>query len=131
VKKHAIQSIRQTLATLTEQKRQVKTQIQALKFDASGNRKPETGPERDELWRSYVWSVRPLARAAHLALGFLRGTPYLAMEPKCAEDDPPPLYGVLKALEKACGEDEALKVEWTLQRLRKLVEEAPMAQEAA
>jgi len=129
--KHAIKNLRQTLAELTEMKRQVKAQILGLRFDASGKRRPETGPERDQLWQGYVWSTRPLARAVHLALGFLRGTPYLAMEPKCAEDGPPPLYGVLKAIQNACGDDEALKTEWTLERLQKLVEEAPTAKEAA
>ena len=129
--KHAIENIRKSLANLTEQKRQVKAQIQGLKFDAAGQRHPETGPERDQLWQGYVWSTRPLARAAHLALGFLRGTPYKAMEPRCAEDSPPPLYGALKAIHAACGEDESLKAEWTLERIQKLVEETSAVKEAA
>lgn len=129
--KHAIKNIRQTLADLTEHKRHVKAQIQALRLDPAGKRRPETGPERDQLWQSYVGSMRPLARAAHLALGFLRGTPYQAMEARCAEDSPPPLYGVLKLIHTAFGEDEELKAEWTAKRIEKLVTEASAAQVAA
>jgi hypothetical protein len=53
-----------------------------------GNRKYEYierkwnhNPElRDRLWSHRTKDVRPEARAAHLALGFLWGTPYRAME---------------------------------------------------
>lgn len=129
--KHAIINIRQTLATLTDEKRKVKAAIEALKFDASGKRRPETGPERDQLWHDYTWRTRPQARAAHLALGFLRGTPYKAMEPKCAMDGAPPLYGVLQTIHTACGDDKELIAEWTLGRIQKLVSEPAAAQEAA
>lgn len=131
MKKHktAIENIRKTLAELTQQKREVKSAIQALRTDAAGKRRPETGPERDSLWRGYVYSTRPLARAAHLALGMLRGTPYMAMEPKT--ESSPPLYGILEAIHEACGEDEALKAEWTLDRIRKIVEASKSSQEAA
>ena len=130
--KHAINNIRQTIKALTEHKRQVKAEIQALKFDAEGKRRPETGPERDRLWLDYTWSRRPLARAAHLALGMLRGTPYKEMESRCAENSPPPLYGMLKAVHEALGDDEALKAEWTLGRIQNFVEgKEPTAQEVA
>ncbi len=131
--KHAIKNIRKALKDLTEEKRQAKAQILGLKYDAAGNRRPETGPERDGIWQSYVWGTRPHARAAHLALGFLRGRPYKAMETRCHEGSPLPMYGILKAIHAACGEDETLKGEWTLDRIRKLIDEGtdPMAQEAA
>lgn len=129
--KHAIENLRRSLAELTDKKRQVKAQIHTLRTDASGKRRPETGSERDQLWQSYVWSTRPLARATHLALGMLRGTPYSAMEPRNTEGHGPPLYGVLKAIHTACGEDETLKAEWTLERIQKLVEAASTAKEAA
>lgn len=129
--KHAIKNLRHTLADLNADKRQVKAEIQALKLDEAGQRRPETGPERDRLWQSYTWLKRPLARAAHLAIGFLRGTPYRAMEPKCAQDNLPPLYGILTAILMACGDDEDLKAEWTMARLQKLTEEASQTQEAA
>lgn len=135
MKKHkdAIKNIKQALKDLHEQKRQTKAQILSLKYDAAGNRRPETGPERDGIWQSYVWGTRPQARAAHLALGFLRGRPYKAMETKCVADNPPPVYGIMKAIHAACGEDETLKAEWPLERIRKLIEEGvdPVAQEAA
>ncbi len=133
MKKHkdAIKNIRKALSDLNEEKRQTKAQILSLKYDAAGERRPDTGPERDRIWQSYVWGTRPQARAAHLALGFLRGRSYKAMEASCHEDSPPPLYGILKAIHAACGEDADLKAEWTLERIQKLVKEAPAAREAA
>ncbi len=129
---HAIRNLRQSLAELTNQKRQVKGQIQALKLDAAGKRRPETGPERSRLWMDYVWATRPHARAIHLALGMLQGTPYSAMEPRCAKDNPPPTYGIFKAIQAACGEDEALKAEWTLERIQAHIDgKQPTVQEAA
>lgn len=131
--KDAIKNIRKALEALTEEKRQTKAQIQGLKFNEAGERRPETGPERDRIWQSYVWGTRPQARAAHLALGLLRGRPYKAMEARCHEDSPPPLYGILKAIHEACGENADLKAEWSLDRIRTLVEKGidPVAQEAA
>lgn len=129
--KQAIQNIRQKLVDLTDEKRQVKARINALRFDAAGKRRPETGPERSQLWAEYIWHTRPKARAAHLALGFLRGTPYKAMEPRCAPDGAPPLYGVLQTIHAACGDDKELIAEWTLGRIQKLVSEPAAAQEAA
>lgn len=129
--KHAINNIRQNLTTLTDEKRKVKAAIQALKFDADGKRRPETGPDRSQLWHDYTWRTRPQARAAHLALGFLRGTPYKAMESACAPDNMPPLYAVLQHIHTACGEDKELAAEWTLARIQKLIEEPAPAREAA
>jgi hypothetical protein len=135
VKKHkdAIKNIQQALKYLHEQKRQTKARILSLKYDAAGNRRPETGPERDGIWQSYVWGTRPQVRLAHLALGFLKGRSYKAMEPCCHPENPPSHYGILEAIHAACGEDAVLKAEWTLTRIRKLIEEGtdPAAQEAA
>lgn len=135
MKKHkdAIKNIRKALKDLTEEKRQTKAQILGLKYDAAGERRPDTGPERDRIWQSYVCGTRPQARAAHLALGLLRGRPYKAMEARCHEDSPPPLYGILHVIHEACGEDKDLKAEWTLERIRSLIEKGidPVAQEAA
>ncbi len=136
MKKHkdAIRNIRSTLKILTEQKRETKKQIQALKFDADGRRRPETGPQRDQLWHDYVGSVRPRARAAHLAIGLLKGRPYKTMEPKCAENNLPLLYEIHQLIVGACEANAELKAEWTFERTRKLILEGtdPLSsQEAA
>lgn len=111
--KHAIQNVRQALKLLTEQKRDTQAQIKALKFDAEGKRRPETGPARSELRRAYNNHTRPDARVAHLALGLLRGRPYKALEAKTLEGNVPSAYYIHKLILQACEGDAELKAEWT------------------
>lgn len=124
--KHAIENLRQTLVGLTEKKRQLKAQIQALRSTG-----PETGPERSELWQNYVKWTRPSARVTHLALGLLRGTPYAAMEGGHDPANSAPFYVVWKAIQEACGEDTELAAEWTLDRVRGLILDAPSPAQVA
>lgn len=124
MKKHsaAIKQIRTTLKELAAEKPKLRAEVQALKFGADGARRPETGPQRYRLKQEYNWSVRPEVRAALLAYGLLRGTPYRKMEPKSGEGELHPIIGrVLKAIHKAIVDNDALKSEWTIDRVESLI----------
>lgn len=120
---HAIHNLRRVLHELTELKRETVSEIQGLKG------KPGTGKERSHLRNDYNDLVRPKARAVHLALGLLKGTPYVSMEARCHEE--PPVYGVYKALREAFGKDEELRSEWTLERVQGLLKRPEAAQQEA
>jgi hypothetical protein len=115
----AIKKIRQTLKTLVGEKVNLRKEIHALKFDGEGKRRPETGPKRHSLKESYNWHTRPEARATLVAYGLLRGVPYAKMEPKT--ESGVQLSRVLKALHEAIGDNEALKADWTMDRVCKLI----------
>lgn len=129
--KHAIQNIRQALKLLTEQKRETTSQIQALKFDAEGKRRPETGPERSELRRIYNSSTRPDARIAHLALGLLRGRPYKALEAKTLEGNAPSAYYINRVISQACEGDKELQAEWSEGRVQSWLDGEESAEKVA
>jgi hypothetical protein len=80
--KDAIKRIVSELNTLAGKKREVKKAILGMKYSPEGAARPETGPERAQLWGSYVYPHRHRARMAHLALGYLRGRPYSSIEGK-------------------------------------------------
>jgi hypothetical protein len=111
---NAIKSLRASLKALIETKKDCRRQIQALGPD------PATGPQRSVLKTDYNVYTRPKVRAACLALGFLKGVPYLAMEPKCYE--PPPAGLVLTTIQAALGDDEALRAEWTIDKIITLLD---------
>jgi hypothetical protein len=127
MKKHtnAIRILRTQLKDLTAEKRRILEEIRKLKEAG-----PATGPERSGLRWGYNYSTRWKARANHLASGLLRGVPYVAMEKK--SDEAPPCHAVYKTIQAAFGEDEALKAEWTLERVTELLKRDSVAsQEAA
>lgn len=128
--KNAIQNLKQTIKTLTEKKRALRKDIHALKFTDGGERRPETGPERDALWADYQWRWKPQARAALLAYGLLRGKPYRDLEPGSTRN-PPSIPAVFRMLREAFPADEkALMDEWTLIHIESLLTRE-MAKEAA
>ncbi len=133
VKKHkdAIKNIRITLKALVSEKAKLRAEIQAIKFGPNGVYRPETGPTRHAMKQTYNWQVRPEVRATLLAYGFLRGLSYSKMEAKSGSGVH--LSRVLKAIHTAIGDDEALKAEWTSDRVFKLVFDGvdPLASEAA
>ena len=106
---NAIKYLRAALKALVESKNDCRHQIQAL------GRDPSTGFKRSLLRADYNAFTRPKARAVCLAIGFLKGVPYLTMERTCHE--PPPLGLVLTMIHAALGEDEALRAEWTINKL--------------
>lgn len=124
MKKHkdAIKKIRQEIKGLAAEKAKTRAEINALKFDAEGKRRPETGPTRHTLKVTYDWHVRPYARANLLAYGLLRGIPYKKMEPTCDENE---LHYVipkiLHAIQASLGDNKELQLEWTLERVKKLI----------
>lgn len=128
--KDAIKNIQAQLKTLVAKKREAKQAIVALKFDDQGNRRPETGTQRDYLWNSYQWPHRAQARACNIALGFLRGRSYAQIETKC-EEMPRPVF-ILNVIREAFGEDKEQAAEWTLPRICDLLQGADVsAKEAA
>ena len=92
-------------------------------------KRPETGPERYALWNDKRWEGYE-ARHCLLAIGLLKGRSYLSMEPKCFDDHQPSCSYILSLIHEALGEDEALKAEWTQEKLIDLIFVAPK-QEAA
>lgn len=124
MRKHsaAIKQIRTTLKTLAAEKPRLRAEVQALKYGPDGLRRPETGQQRYWLKQEYNWSVRPEVRATMLAYGLLRGVPYRTMEPKsCAGELQYMIGRVLKAIHRAIGDDEALKAEWSIDRVESLI----------
>jgi len=86
-------------------------EVQAIrsKRDASGHcvagkralkefRRPETGPERFDLWNQKRWAGWE-ARTALLAYGLVRGRAYKTIEASCAPGNEPSSYNILKLLE--------------------------------
>ncbi len=92
-------NLKSRIKDLTLLKRETRDNLRRLK--AQG---PETGEDRHQIRQKYNWSVRPVARAIHLAYGIIRGTKYTQIEKKCI--DLPDPYLILKALYEA---DEGLK----------------------
>lgn len=91
-------------------------EIRSLARDAENNRRPETGPQRDAIWKDAVrgrWQIR----ACHLARGFLRGTPYSAMEPRTGS--PASAWSVWKVLVQVLPPEVAEA--WTLARIQELL----------
>jgi len=138
VKKHkdAIKNLRLKLKGLTEAKPKLRAEIHALKFDAEGRRRPETGPKRHGLKQSYNERERPEIRTTLLAYGILRGIPYSRMEAKACPDK----YGytwiinwTLHEIHQAMEDNEELKAEWTEGRVRSIIFDGadPVALEAA
>ena len=81
-------------------------------------RRPETGSERYDLWnskRTTGFETRHLL----LAMGLLKETPYSKMEPGCIH--PPSCAYILDLIHEALGDNEALKSEWTQERIVDLV----------
>lgn len=138
MKKHkdAIKSLRLKLKGLMEAKPELRAKVHALKFDAEGKRRPETGPQRWGLKQNYNDRVRPEIRVALLAYGILRGVPYKKIEPNAdmvsyrfswvAQQ-------VRDEIRAAIGDDEVLKAEWTKDRVKAIIFDGadPVALEAA
>lgn len=134
--KYAIRNLRLKLKDLSKVKPKLRAEIHALKFDAEGKRRPDTGPTRYSMKEDYRYRTRPGIRAAMVAFGILRGLPYKRIEPKADTTT----YGyyylqvtVLREIHAACGEDEALKAEWTEARVKSIIKDGadPIALEAA
>lgn len=119
--KNAIQNLKQTLKTLTDKKRDLRREIHELKFTSGGERRPETGPQRDALWASYQWRGRPQARAAHIAYGLLRGLPYGVIEPVHTQKPLLPSLILATILAAFPAEEKVLKDEWTMDRVTSLL----------
>lgn len=102
--------------------RALKQTIKELAAEASILRGTTDGPTRHLIRMGYIATTRRKARASLLAYGLLRGKPYRSMEPV---SEPGLLaytvYNVVDAIHKACGENEVLKAEWTLARVKSLV----------
>jgi hypothetical protein len=137
VKKHkdAIKNLRLKLKDLAEVKPKLRAEIAALKFDAEGKHRPETGSTRHGMKQSYKDHVRPEIRAVKVAYGILKGKAYKRLEPKV---DPYSystacLTGaVLREIHAAIGEDTELKAAWTKERVKAIINGAdPIALEAA
>lgn len=135
VKKHkdAIKKLRQIIKDQSGHTVEFRNQIRALRVTETGERRPETGPQRSQMKNGYDDNGRRWARANYLALGLLRGRPYSSMERKSAE----PLYmvshkvwSVITTLLEGSPE---LKAEWTPARVNDLLEGKPdpVAVEAA
>lgn len=119
----AIRYLKQKIKIQGEKRASFRKIILDKKFDEQGNRRPETGPIRNTLREDYIWTVRRWTRAYLLAYGFLRGKSYKSMESK---SEMPSYYlanSVLAAVHEACQEDTALKAEWTMERVLKLIRE--------
>ena len=92
-------------------------------------RRPETCSERYGLWNEKR-IIGETARHCLIALTLLRGRPYHSCEPKCGEENHPSCGYILNLIHNAIGDDEALKAEWTQERIIDLVL-MPENQEAA
>lgn len=134
--KAAIKNLRLRIKTLTQEKADLRTEIRALKFDADGNRRPETGGQRQALRTFYNEGARLEARASLVAYGILRGIPYRKVEAKTCPDK----FGyarlpgeVFSEIHRAIGDDSELKAEWTHDRVVSIIIDGtdPVAQEAA
>lgn len=93
------------------------------------HKRPETGSERYSLWNNKR-QVGSEARHCLLAIGLLKGRSYLSMEPKCFDDHQPSCGYILDLIHEALGNDEALKAEWTQEKLIDLVFMAPKREAA-
>ncbi len=141
MKKHkdAIKNLRLKLKGLAEVKPKLRAEIHALKFDAEGKRRPETGPQRHSMRQSYNEHTRPEIRAVLLACGILRGLPYRRMEPKAFTPEyltysTSVLIGnVHYEIQQAIRDNAELRAEWTEDRVRAIIKDgaAPIALEAA
>jgi hypothetical protein len=134
--KAAIKNLRLRIKTLAQEKPKLRAEIRALKFDAEGNRRPETGGQRWSLKASYNEGARLNARAALIAYGILRGVPYKVMESSASPDKYGYRWlpsGVLSEIHQAIGDDAELKAEWTHDRVVSIIIDGidPVAQEAA
>lgn len=84
------------------------------------HRRPETGPDRYVHWndkRGVGWD----ARHCILAMGLLKEMPYSRMEPGCHDTNKPSCSYILDLIHQALGDNEALKAEWTQEKLVELV----------
>lgn len=135
MKKHAdaIKKLKQVIKDQSGHTVEFRGQIRALRFTETGERRPETGPQRSQMKNGYDDNSRRWARANYLALGLLRGRPYSSMERKSAE----PLYmvshKVLSVITTLLEATPELKAEWTVARVNALLEGQPdpVAAEAA
>jgi hypothetical protein len=92
-------------------------------------RRPETGSERFWL-RDASLADRREIRHTHLAIGLLMERPYLSMEPKCHESNKPSCAYILDLIHEALGENEALKAEWTQEKIVDLILVTPKREAA-
>jgi hypothetical protein len=138
VKKHkdAIKNLRLRLKALSAEKPKLRAELHALKFDAEGKRRPETGSTRHGMRQHYNENTRPEIRSVLIAYGILRGIPYKRMEKTACQDK----YAyrslcswVLHEIHLAVGDNAELKAEWTLDRVENIIENDadPVALEAA
>ena len=121
MKKHkdAIQIIRAEIKLLVEEKPKLREAVRALKFDPEGKRRPETGFERHNLKMAYDNGTRIKIRTRLLAQGLLRGLPHRRIEPKWDPGMMPYLVGgIHTVIQKALGDNEELKLEWTKERVK-------------
>ena len=138
VKKHkdAIKTLREKLKTLAVKKPELRRQINALKFDAEGKRRPETGPQRHAMKFNYDSNVRPGIRTALVAYGILRGIQYKRIERNPVirnYENSWLISNVLEEIHKAIGDNAELKAEWTKDRVKAIIKDGvdPIALEAA
>lgn len=93
------------------------------------HRRPETGPERSGLWDAKRADRKDI-RHIQLAIGLLMGRTYLSMEPRCHESNKPSCAYILDIIHEALGEDEALKAEWTQEKIVDLILVTPKREAA-
>lgn len=92
-------------------------------------RRPETGPERYSLWNEKREAGFE-ARHCLLAIGLLKDRSYQSMEPKCFDDHQPSCSYILSLIHEALGDDEALKAEWTQEKIIDLIFVVPKREAA-
>lgn len=92
-------------------------------------RRPETGSERWSLWVDKR-ANREEIRHLNLAIGLLMERPYLSMEPKCDEGNKPSCALILDLIIDALGDNEALKAEWSQEKVVELILVAPKREAA-
>jgi hypothetical protein len=118
--KAAIVQIRNEIKTLAEEKPKMRAAVRAIKFDAQGKRRPETGSERCLLKNSY--DSAELIRANLLAYSLLRGRPYVKQEPKVRDCVPQQTLDLVHhVLQLTFNTDKALAAEWPIERVVSLI----------
>jgi hypothetical protein len=110
---------KEALRTLREAKKAGGRKTLGKRF-LKPHKRPETGSERWSLWDAKRGTGHE-ARHCLLAMGLLKETPYLVMERTCHEDHKPSCAYILDLIHEALGDDEALKAEWTQERIVDLI----------
>lgn len=104
--KQAITTIRDTIKAQVAESREIRKQI----HESSG---------MDRYW---AWCSKretgDRTRYLYLALAILRGRSYGSIEPKCREGNEPSASRLHGTIVEMAGQDDALKAEWTKERVK-------------